>query len=1024
MNRGAQYGAPRAFVSAFLLALFTAALPAAAQQEPPLDASLRRLLQPEVRARVTAHGIIRPGQPLAEQPFAGAYSLHTDAAGRIRVAVFLELPVPGGAAVLDALQAVGAEIGSVVGDIAAVRVPLDALEVLGTLPIRRAESARLLHSTHDSSMVATGAHLVRQRTETGWSGSTGAGAIVGIVDSGVDITHPDFLDDAGATRIAGVWDQLVGSTPPPGFTYGFHCTRAAVQTAITTGNLAACPTTDMVGHGTHVAGTAAGSGVAAAVPFRYAGMAPEAELLVVRAGNSTFAEDRLIDGVVWLHGEAQSRGRPMVVNLSLGHQFGPHDGSLLFERMLDQLSGPGFVIVVAAGNDGVNMTSAPAPAAPRLIHARASIASGQTAAVQFRITPYTPAANLCTGNLVDLSAWYDVRDHVEISVVRPDGSRHTAPTGTGSVQDHPLGRIDIQNAVPLHAHQATAEGSIQVNGCGESGAPAPGTWTVIFRPLAAGGGHAPVDLYINAVRLGPGGTATGTTGFDNRYVVGSPGNARRVITVGAFITRNCWPTERSGEVCYAAHTAVGNLAAFSSGGPTRDGRQKPEITAPGAAIISALSRHISAPPGRVAPGGRHWVLEGTSMAAPHVTGAVALLLAHRASLTPEDVREILMRSARQDAFTHRVYDLAPAARPSDWWGAGKLDVPAALAELLGSGAVAAVRLTQRADTIPVGGTLQLQATITGADGQPVFANLVWTSLDPATAAVSAHGVVRGTGPGVARIVVQAGPAADTTRVVVQPAAVLTMTAASIAPAVPLHAPEGTLLPLLALRLEATGPEAVDVLALAFEVAGADLEARLVLLEDAAGDGRLDPGARVIASRTAPLGGPPRTLVVNTDTLRVPRNSVRHLILAMELSGFAVTGSAFTARLVPDGTRTLAVNSRLADRFVLGGTLASDAAVATVLRPGELFALSENPVRRDDVLFNFAARPALAAVYTATGSRVADLLPRFDGLTLRWDLTSDDGRRIVPGVYLLVFRVDGRLVRERIIVLSPRLDGGG
>lgn len=988
-----------------------------------MDASLRRLLQPEVRERVLAHGPTRPETPLETQPFAGAYSLDTDAAGRMRVAVFMELPVAGRAALLDRLRLVGAEVGTIAGDIAIVRIPVESLAILPSLPVQRVEAARLLHSTHDSSTIATGVNLVREREADGWSGVTGAGAIVGILDSGLDITHPDFRDDAGMTRVVGLWDQLVGSTPPPGFTYGFYCTQSAVQAVITTGNLAACPTTDLAGHGTHVAGTAAGSGAAGPHPFRYAGMAPEAELLIVKAGNTTFSEDRVVEGVAWMRQQAQVLARPVVVNLSLGHQYGPHDGSLLFERMLDALTGPGFVIVAAAGNDGVNRNTPQPPSPARLIHARAITTPGQPASVQFAITPYTPSANLCTGNFVDLSAWYATDDRITITVVRPDGSQHTGPAGTSSVNDHPGGRIQIINAYPLNVQGATAEGAIQVSGCGSSGAPLAGTWTIIVQAASAAGGNAPVDIYLNNVRLGPGGTATGTTGFDNRFIVGSPGNARNLLTVGAFTSRNCWPTQAGGSVCYTNPTAVGDLASFSSGGPTRDGRIKPEVTAPGAAIISALTRNTSSPGNRTVPGGQHWALEGTSMAAPHVAGAVALLFQQRSSLTPDDVREILMRSSRQDIFTQRVYDASPDARPSDWWGFGKLDVPAALAEVLVDAIVATVNVTPETDTIPVGGTTPLRALAQDPDGRAVFTNFAWTSLDPGVAAVSVHGVVTGVAQGTARIVAASGMAADTVVIAVRPPAVVTIHARSAAPEAPMQGPDGALLPLLALRFVADGPEGVELLALAVELNGVDPDSRLVLVDDPDGDGLIGPDARVIASRAAPLAGAARTVLLTPDTLVLTRNTTRNLIVALELSGRAVTGTTFTGRLLRQGTRTVTVNSRLADRFELAGTLASEPAETTVLRPGELFASSANPVRGDDVRLNFAARPTQAAIYTVTGSRVVDLLPRFDGIVFRWDLTNDGGARIVPGVYLLVARVNGELVRERIVVLSPQLDGG-
>jgi subtilisin family serine protease len=1022
-TRGARRDVPRVCVFLLVLAAsLLSALPAAARQEPVLDAALRRLIQPEVREQVAAHGLVRPDSPPALQPFAGAYSLDTDAAGRMRVALFVELPVTGRAALLDQLRAAGAEIGTAAGDVAVVRLPLDRLELLEALPVRRAEAARLLATSHDSSTVATGVHLVRDRTETGWSGMTGAGVLIGIVDSGLDLRHPDFLDDGGATRVAGVWDQVVGTRPPAGFSYGYYCSRSAVQELVATGDLAACPSTDNVGHGTHVAGSAAGSGAAGPEPFRYAGMAPEAELLIVRAGNNTFTEDRVVDGVAWIRQQAQALGRPAVVNLSLGHQYGPHDGSLLFERMLDALAGPGLVIVAAAGNEGVNRNAPTPPATPRLVHARAFTTPGQPASVQFVVSPYTPAANLCTGNFIDLSAWYATGDLVEITVVRPDGSQHTGVPGTTSLSDHPGGRIQISNAVQTQA--ATAEGAIQISGCGTSGPPAPGSWTVVFRAAATAGGSAPVDLYINNVRLGAGGTATGAAGFDNRFVVAAPASARRVIAVGAFTTRTCWPSRTGAEVCYTAPSQVGDLAPFSSGGPTRDGRIKPEVAAPGAAIVSALSRQASAPPARVVPGEQHWALEGTSMASPHVAGAVALMLQQLATLTPEDVREILMRSSRQDPFTQRVYDPAPDARPSDWWGFGKLDVPAALTELLVPGLVATLTISPAADTIPAGGTRQLRAVARDEDGATVFALVEWASLDPGVALVNARGLVTGVVPGTARVVARANGAADTALVVVRPPAVLTIRGRAVAPGQAVQAPAGTLLPLLALALTAEGPEAVQLRSLAVQLTGADPDATLVLLDDPDGDGVIGEAPRVLASRDILLAGPATVVILPTDTVTVPRNTTRHVILALAASGRAATGTRFTASLLRAGTTTLNVNTRLPDRFELAGDLLAGPAETTVLRPGELFALSQNPVRTDGVRLNFAARPTQAMIFTPTGARVADLLPRFDGLHLLWDLTNDGGRRIVPGVYYLVARVDGELVRETIIVISPVLGGGG
>jgi subtilisin family serine protease len=902
-------------------------------------------------------------------------------------------------------------------------VPLDALPAVLGLSLPQVRAARTLRTDHDSSTLAIGVAAVRQLTPSGWTGATGAGSIIGIVDTGLDLLHPDFHDPGGATRVLAFWDQTTGSRPPPGFGYGMYCSRDVIQITITTADLSLCPSRDLHGHGTHVLGTAAGDGAAGDEPFRYAGVAPRAELLVVKGGDGSFSEDRIADALVWMRREAQAHGRPAVINISLGHQVGPHDGTTLLERLIDELSGPGFIVVVAAGNNGANQTTMPPAGTRRLIHARAAPAAGQTAVVQFQITPYTPSANLCTGNFVELSVWYGISDLLEITVVRPNGTQVRAPAGTSVTGDDPQGRIEIFNAAPLQAYPQTGHGYIQVNGCGASGAPAPGVWDVLLQPLPASStSTGPVDVYLHTVVLGAGGAAFGTSGFDNRFVVGIPATSRRAITAGAFVTRNCWPAVTSASVCYTARTEAGELAVFSSGGPTRDGRPKPEITAPGMGIVSALSRDASPSLARVVPGRRHWALEGTSMAAPHVAGAIALLLQYRPTLAPEDVLAVLAASARQDQFTGRSYDTTPGAQPRDWWGYGKLDVPRALATLFVGLEVVAVRIDPPVDSLPVGGAIQLSADALDAFGDAVFAEFSWRSLDPAVVSIDAHGLVRGLQLGSARLEVSVGAVADTGLVVVLPPAVLAIGGRSLTPADPVLGQAGTLLPLLGLSLQARGPEAISVHALGFEVTGTDPGARLLLLEDATGAGELADGAEPVAAADAPLVGEPRAVVLQTDTLLVPRGTTRHFIVALALSGTAPTGAAFTARLLPETVSTLNLGSGARDRVVLDEAVASAPAVTTLLHEGELFVLSENPVRGQSVMLNFASRPTAAGIYTATGSLVADLTRRFDGLSLEWDLTNDRGSRVVPGVYLLVFRVGDAVMRHKLMVLSPN-EGG-
>src|SRR5690606_20845517 len=299
-----------------------------------------------------------------------------------------------------------------------------------------------------------------------------------------------------------------------------------------------------------------------------------------------------------------------------------------------------------------------------------------------------------------------------------------------------------------------------------SGPPAAGSWTVRVRATAAASGE-PYHLWITDTGL----TAHGAAGFDNAYVIRTPGTARRAVTVGAFVTRHCWPIATS-TVCNSQREAVRDMAWFSSGGPTRDGRLKPEIAAPGRTVVSARSRDGAFVAVRTTPDGVHWAIDGTSMAAPHVSGAVALLLQRRPDLTPEDVKAIFARTAARDAFTARSYTGEPPAEPNNQWGYGKLDVRAALEDLGPLDAVASVAVTPALDTLWAGATRRLAAQALDAFGQPVPAPLLWVSRNPAVASVDTAGVVTALAPGVTDILAVADGVVGVARVHVMPPAAL------------------------------------------------------------------------------------------------------------------------------------------------------------------------------------------------------------------------------------------------------------
>ncbi|HEX6938173.1 MAG TPA: S8 family serine peptidase [Longimicrobiales bacterium] len=1078
---------------------------ATAQQRPHVDPALRSLMRSDARA-AAERALSRVPAPDPRRPGAGDRfaELALDRGGpggtpRVGVLVRLREPVAAG---LAALRSAGARIGTVIGDLATARVPVDALPRLAdAVELERLDAARRMSVLNDSSMRVVRATEVRRRDGDLWYGSAGHGVIVGIYDTGVDIAHEDFRDGRGRSRILGLWDMSRGGTPPDGFDYGHYCDNAA----LTDGS---CPERDRNGHGSHVLGTAAGDGSAAGAGsgYRYVGVAPAADLLVVKA--SAFTEDEIIDGVRWIFDTAAALGRPAVVNLSLGLQWGPRDGTTPFEQMLDSLSGPGRIIVVAAGNDGANGSTQPSSPG-RLFHARAAPAPGASADFAIRVPSVVPAFGACNDfGLIEL--WYDGLDQVDVSVLRPDGGIVRARYGERVADPGPDGLVRIDNASggadPGNGdHQAVVEISDCPEGAQASGAPESGTWTVRATPTSAVSGQ-PIHLWISQSSYGGGARFRGTSpNFDNASTLTVPGTAREVVTVGAFATRLEWES-LAGTEGYAEREAVGDIAYFSSAGPTRDGRLKPEIAAPGRAVISTLSANAIRPPNtQIAPDGVHTVLQGTSMATPHVTGAIAALLQHDPTLGPGEVKSILAATARQDAYTSRSYTGEAPGSPNNQWGYGKLDVRAALEALVDPAAVAGVLVIPDADSVTPGRTITLEARPYGPFGDALSIPVVWASSDPSIATVAGDGTVTGVALGTATITATAnGVQGSATVVVVPPVATVTIapasatlvagedsvfvatprdsagqplagrevtwastdttvaqvdrtgvvaaravgTAAIVAtveersdtarvdvvapstlivtaepvPAAPASTRKGERISLLRLRLRVDGPEPVRIQQIGFTLAGEDPLAQAELVDDRDADAALDDGEPVVAAKSAPLTGVDEVPVdFRPGSLVIAAGDSASLLFALELSGDAPNGASFRARYEPSRLSTIGERSGRTNRADQpGGPVAGASVPASVLRPGEVFALSENPVRSDRVIFNFRERPQLAAVYTLGGARVVDLLARMetDG-RVEWDLTNDRGSAVAAGIYLAVFRVAGQLITQKLIIVRPR-----
>jgi subtilisin family serine protease len=603
----------------------------------------------------------------------------------VTVGVFLRADL----GVENRLTALGGRVGVRTGEWLTAQVPADRLDDIRALPgVRGMELARQLeHAT--TSMQEVRASTVRRRVDRDeFAGATGQGTIIGVVDTGIDFKHGDFIDDVtGESRILYLWDQASAPNAqgrPPGrvagidFDYGIECTRSQL------GRTGSCPSKDTDGHGTHVAGIAAGDGSGATrgqPRYDYVGVAPEADLIIVRSPLTTSS---VADGVAYIFARAEQLGKPAVVNLSLGTDLSPHDGSSALSVVMDQLSGPGRIIVAAAGNDGSNFLL------DGSLHGEVTVARGDSAVMEFLMPDYAPGGGQ-DDDLVLLQAFYAASDTFAVTIQRPDGTRLSVGFSATTEASGPNGGLILYNGtaagdsiIPgLEFSQffSTTTSNMFEAFIGEWDdtftAPAPGTWRLVFRKTS-GPGPGLVDAYLPLVTIP--GEPYFTVGATNRRLVGSPADAERVIAVGGYNHLATWRAYDGNEYSFNSTVLpVNEILFFSSPGPTRDGRLKPEIVATGV-VLSSMSRdaNFGGDPRFVSPDSAHVLEAGTSMSTPHVAGAVALLLSVYQNLTPEQALDALTRGARRDAFTNRPWTGDANATPNASWGYGKLDVAAAL----------------------------------------------------------------------------------------------------------------------------------------------------------------------------------------------------------------------------------------------------------------------------------------------------------------------------------------------------------
>jgi subtilisin family serine protease len=514
------------------------------------------------------------------------------------------------------------------------RIPRTRLmDVAGYRGVRYVEASTKLRPHCDLAHRSTG---LLPKT-TGFNrqvGQTGQGVLVGIVDTGIDVAHPAFRS-GGSTRIVNYLDQERNT----------EFTAAQIDAGAASGSV------DEIGHGTHVAGIAAGNG-AGSPNGEWAGVAPDADLAIVK---TTFTSSDIALAVNHVFSVADARSQPCIVNLSLGGHAGGHDGSTVTERAIDQMSGVGRMVVVSAGNEGRDN-----------IHATTTLTNEANArwAPDFTIKAQVFATDSGPQQfgLAFVQVWAQREDRMSISLRSPNGELFSV-ANNGEVEfDRSLFFIEASHRQhPYSGDDVTSYTIITVPQDQWLGG-----WSIVVERAG--------DIKVGAVHAW---IADGSQGFfideaSDDFLVGMPGTAFSAVTVASYATRDQWPSrdpnQTDGTILLDAMNPE-DISYFSSPGPTRDRHNKPEIAAPGQWLLAPLSSGASEaemPNWLRVPGRAYAALQGTSMSAPYVTGALALLLERDGSIDWAEAKRRLIKAAAQDQHTTAAWNQR--------WGYGKLDV--------------------------------------------------------------------------------------------------------------------------------------------------------------------------------------------------------------------------------------------------------------------------------------------------------------------------------------------------------------
>lgn len=433
----------------------------------------------------------------------------------------------------------------------------------------------------------------------------GTGVLVAIIDSGIDYANLDFRNADGTTRIYALWDQTIPGNPPEGYVQGTEYTQEKINEALQQENrterMKIVPSEDRSGHGTAVAGIAAGNG-RGSKGARYQGVASESGILVVKLG--TPREEgfprttELMQAIDYVVKKAQRAGRPVAINISFGNTYGSHTGTSLLERFIADIANLWkSVICIGMGNEGAS--------------------AGHTAGILKENTEERiPLAVQMKETAINVQIWKSYHDIVDISLISPAGVQIGPIPEVIGTQRFVVGDTEILlyygEPSPFHVSQ-----EIFIEFLPKNSYITPGIWQFVLTPRKIVTGE--YDLWLPSESVLNRGTAFRYP--TERGTLTIPSTSQRVISVGAYDSLT---------FAYADFSGRGGL----------EGESKPDLVAPGVDITAPT------------PSGIYQTFTGTSFATPFVSGAAALMMewgivrGNDPYLYGEKVKAYLRRGAR------------------------------------------------------------------------------------------------------------------------------------------------------------------------------------------------------------------------------------------------------------------------------------------------------------------------------------------------------------------------------------------